>query len=101
MTSRMAPRKSKAKTQVKEVADLAKGWKRCKMTESELLELENNKILQSRAVIQWRAVEEEDHPYEGTHEVVFFAILWSAVLLFPFLSSFNLFCDFGGSNCII
>ena len=68
----MAPRKSKAKAQVEEVAVLAKGWKQCKMTEFEVLELENNKILQSRAVIQWRHAEEKDHPYEGTHEVVLF-----------------------------
>ena len=89
MTSRMAPRKSKAKAQVEEVADLAKGWKRCKMTESELLELENNKILQSRAVIQWRAAEGEDRPYEGTHEVVFCCDFVERGLIVPVFDFFQ------------
>jgi hypothetical protein len=62
----MAPRKTKGKGQVEEVADLPKGWKKCKMLESDVLELENMKILQSRAIIQWRDAEGEDPPYEGT-----------------------------------
>ena len=89
MTSRMAPRKSKAKAQVEEVADLAKGWKRCKMTKSEVLELENNKILQSHAVIQWRHAKVEDCPYEGTHEIALFRDIVERGLAVPVYDSFQ------------
>ena len=68
----MAPRKSKEKVQVEEVPDLAKDWKKCKMTESDVQEMENMMMLQSRALIQWCPAEGEDRPYDGTLEIVIF-----------------------------
>ena len=42
------------------------------MSEAAVQELEDMKLLQSRAVIQWRGAEGEDHPYEGTLETIIF-----------------------------
>ena len=42
------------------------------MSEAAVQELENTKLLQSQAVIQWRAVKGEDRPYKGTLETVMF-----------------------------
>ena len=41
----MAPKKSKSKTQIEEVPDLATGWKKCKMSEAAVQELEDMKLL--------------------------------------------------------
>jgi len=68
----MAHKKSKSKTQIEEVPDLATGWKECKMSKAAVQELEDMGLLQSRAVIQWRPAEGEDRPYEGTFEIVIF-----------------------------
>jgi len=68
----MAPRKSKEKAQVEEIPDLATGLKKCKIIESDLQELEDMKMLQSRALILWCPAKGEDRPYEGTHETVLF-----------------------------
>ena len=43
-----------------------------KMSEAAVQELEDMKLLQSRAVIQWRGAQGEDCPYEGTLETVIF-----------------------------
>ena len=42
------------------------------MSEAAVQELENMGLLQSQAVIQWRACEGEDYPFEGTFETVMF-----------------------------
>ena len=68
----MAPRKSKSKPKIEEIPDLATGWKKCKMSEAAVQELEDMKLLQRRAVIQWRPAEGEGRPYEGTLETVIF-----------------------------
>ena len=48
----MAPKKSKSKLDVEEVADLSMGWRKSKMSEMHVQELEDMKLLQSQAVIQ-------------------------------------------------
>jgi len=47
----MAPKKSKSKLDVEEVADLSMGWRKSKMSEMHVQELEDMKLLQSQAVI--------------------------------------------------
>ena len=47
----MAPRKTKSKVEDEEVPDLATRWKKSKMSEVAVQELEDMKLLQSRAVI--------------------------------------------------
>ena len=68
----MAPKKNKSKLDVEEIPYLATGWRKSKMSEAAVQELENMKLLQSQAVIQWRAAEGEGRPYEGTLETVMF-----------------------------
>ena len=92
----MAPRKSKAKTQVEEVPDLAKGWKKCKMTETDVQELENIKMLQSQALIQWRPAKGQDRPYEGTHGTVLFRDFVECSLAVPISDFFQALLQFWG-----
>ena len=66
----MAPKKSKTKTEV--VKNLAKGWKKCKMTESDITALVDERLLQSHAIIQWHHAVGEDRQYDGTNEIVLF-----------------------------
>ncbi|XP_039822696.1 ras-related protein Rab-2-A-like [Panicum virgatum] len=61
--SKMAPKKSKTKTEV--VKNLAKGWKKCKMTESDITALVDERLLQSHAVIQRHHAVGEDRQYDG------------------------------------
>ena len=68
----MAPKKNKSKLDIEQVPDLSMGWRKSKMSEAAVQELENMKLLQSQAMIQWRAAEGEDRPYEGTFETVIF-----------------------------
>ena len=83
------------------VADLSTGWRKCKMSQAAIQELENMGLLQSQAVIQWRACEGEDYPFKGTLETVIFRDFVNVVLLFLCLNFSMLFCNFGESNCII
>ena len=69
VTFRMAPRKSK---HGEKVETLATGWKKCKLSEGGICSLVDDRILQSRAIIQWRPAEGEDRPYEGTNEINLF-----------------------------
>ena len=66
----MAPKKSKNKAEV--VENLAKCWKKCKMLEFGVTNLVDERLLQTRTVIQWRCAEGKDQPYEGTNEIVLF-----------------------------
>ena len=66
----MAPKKNKSKIQA--VANLSTGWRKNKMSQAAVQELENMGLLQSQTVIQWRAGEGEDYPFEGTLETVIF-----------------------------
>jgi len=68
----MAPKKNKSKVDDEEVADLSMGWRKSKMSEAAVQELEDMKLFQSQAVIQWRAAKGEEYPFEGTFETVMF-----------------------------
>ena len=68
----MAPKKDKSKVEDEAVANLSTGWRKSKMSESVVQELENMGLLQSQAVIQWRVGEREDYPFEGTFETIVF-----------------------------
>ena len=45
---------------------------RAGISETDVQELENMGMLQSRAIIQERSADGEDRPYEGTLEIVIF-----------------------------
>ena len=47
-------------------------WKKCKLSEAGICSLVDDRILQSRAVIQRHSAKGEDRPYEGTNEIVLF-----------------------------
>ena len=68
----MAPKKDKSKVEDEAVANLSTGWCKSKMSQSAVQELENMGLLQSHAVIQWRAGEGEDYTMEGTLETIVF-----------------------------
>ena len=68
----MAPKKNKSKVEEETVANMSTGWRKSKMSESLVQELENMGLLQSQGVIQWRTGEGEDYPMEGTLETVMF-----------------------------
>jgi hypothetical protein len=68
----MLPKKSARGEKGKAVETLASGWKKCKMSESAISTLIEDRLLQSRAIVQWRSAEGEDRPYEGTNEIVLF-----------------------------
>ena len=68
----MAPKKDKSKVEDEAVANLSTCWRKSKMSQAAVQELENMGLLQSHAVIQWREGEGEDYPVEGTLETVVF-----------------------------
>ena len=68
----MAPKKDKSKVEEEAVVNLSTGWRKSKMSESAVQELENLGFLQTQGMIQWRAGEGEDYPMEGTLEIVVF-----------------------------
>ena len=68
----MAPKKNKSKIEEETVANMSTGWRKSKMSESLVQELENLGLLQTQGVIQWCAGEGEDYPMEGTLETVVF-----------------------------
>ena len=68
----MAPKKNKSKIENVAVANLCTGWRKSKMSQAAVQKLENMGLFQSQAVIQWRAGEGEDYPFEGTLETIVF-----------------------------
>jgi len=68
----MAPKKNKSKVEEETIANMSTGWRKSKMPESLVLELENMGLLQSQGVIQCLAGEGEDYSMEGTLETVMF-----------------------------
>ena len=92
----MAPKKSKSKIQVEETPDLATGWKKCKMAEADVQELENLGMLQSHAIIQWRPAEGEDRSYESTFETVIFRDFVQCGLAVPVLDFLHALLHFWG-----
>ena len=92
----MAPKKNKSKLDVEEIPDLATGWRKSKMSDAAVQEMEDMKLLQSRAVIQWRVVEGEDRPYEGTLETVMFRDFVERGLAVPVSEFFHALLQFWG-----
>ena len=90
----MAPKKDKSKLEVEEVPDLSTGWQKSKMSEAAVQELENTKLLQSQAVIQWRVAKGEDRPYEGTFETVIFHDFVECGLAVPISEFFHTLLQF-------
>ena len=68
----MAPKKDKSKVEEDAVDNMSTGWRKSKMSEVAVQELENLGLLQSQGEIQWCAGEGEDYPMEGTLETVVF-----------------------------
>ena len=68
----MAPKKNKSKIEDEAVTNLSTGWRKSKMSQAAVQELENMGLLQSQAVIQWCASEGEEYPFQGTLETVVF-----------------------------
>ena len=53
------------------------------MSEAVVQELETMRLLQSQAMIQWRAGEGEDYPFEGTLETIVFCDFVECGLAIP------------------
>ena len=90
----MAPKKNKSKIEDEAVAELSTGWRKSKMSEAAVQELENMGLLQSKAVIQWRAGEGEDYPFEGTLETVVFRDFVERGLVVPVSEFFHALLQF-------
>ena len=66
------------------------------MSESVVQELENMGLLQSQAVIQWRAGEGDEYPFEGTLEIVVFRDFVERGLALPVSELFYALLQFWG-----
>ena len=64
------------------------------MSQATVQELENMGLLQSQTVIQWRAGEGEEYPFEGTLETVIFRDFVECGLAIPVFEFFHAFCNF-------
>ena len=64
------------------------------MSEAAVQELENMGLLQSQAVIQWRAGEGEDYPFEGTLETIMFCDFVQRGLALPISKFFHALLHF-------
>ena len=90
----MASKKDKSKVEDEAVANLSKGWRKSKMSQAALQELENMSFLQSQAVIQWRTGEGEDYPFEGTLETIVFRDFVERGLVVPVSEFFHALLQF-------
>jgi len=66
------------------------------MSELAVQELENMGLLQTQGVIQWRADEGEDYPFEGTLETVMFHDFVERDLAIPMSEFFHALLQFWG-----
>ena len=92
----MAPKKNKSKLDIEEVADLSTGWRKSKMSEAAVRELEDMKLLQSQAVILWHEAEGEEYPFEGTFEIIMFRDFVERGLAVPISEFFHALLQFWG-----
>ena len=92
----MAPKKDKSKVEEEAVANMSTGWRKSKMSEAAVQELENLGLLQAQGVIQWRAGEGEDYPMEGTLETVVFRDFVKRGLALPVSEFFYALLQFWG-----
>ena len=66
------------------------------MSQAAVQELENMGLLQSQAIIQWRAGEGEDYPFEGTLETVIFRDFVERGLAVPMSEFVHALLEFWG-----
>ena len=92
----MAPKKNKSNIEDEAVANLSTGWRKSKMSQAPMQELENIGLLQSQAVIQWRTGEGEDYPFEGTLETVIFRDFVERGLAVPMSEFVHALLEFWG-----
>ena len=71
MTFWMAPKKCKRQGSEKE-ATIADGWRKSKLSESEISSLVSRRLLRPRAIVQWHLVEGHARPFERVAKVVMF-----------------------------
>jgi len=67
----MAPKKSSRQGTGKE-ATMANGWKKSKLSETEISSLVSHHLLQPRSIIQWQPAEGHNRPFEKVAETVLF-----------------------------
>ena len=92
----MAPKKNKSKVEEGTVANMPTGWRKSKMSESLVRELESMGLLQEQGVSQWRAGEGEDYPMEGTLETIMFRNFVERGLTLPVSEFFYRLLQFWG-----
>ena len=92
----MAPKKDNSKVEDEAAANLSTGWRKSKMSQAAVQEMENMGLLQSQAVNQWRAGEGEEYPFEGTLETVIFHDFVERGLVVPVSKFFHALLQFWG-----
>jgi hypothetical protein len=92
----MAPKKDRSKVEEEAVANMSTGWRKSKMSEAAVQELENLDLLQAEGVIQWCAGEGEDYPMEGTLETIVFCDFVERGFAFPVSEFFYALLQFWG-----
>ena len=92
----MAPKKNKSKVEDEAIANLSTSWRKSKMSQAAVQELENMGLLQTQVVIQWRAGEGEEYPFEGTLETVIFRDFMECGLAVPVSEFFHALLQFWG-----
>ena len=86
VTFRMAPKKSKRQGSEKE-ATIADGWRKSKLTESEISSLVCRRLLRPRSVVEWFSAEGHARLFERVAETVMFKAFVEHGLAIPV-------CDF-------
>ena len=71
VTFRMAPKRSRRQRSEKE-ATVADGWRKSKLTESEISFLVGRWLLRPRSIVQWFSAEGHARPFERVAETVMF-----------------------------
>ena len=94
----MAPKKNKSKIEEGTIANMFIGWRKSKMSESLVRELESMGLLQKQGVSQWRAGEGEDYPKEGTLETIMFRDFVECGLTLPVSKFFYRLLQFWGNS---
>ena len=92
VTFRMAPKKSTKGKDVEPEPTRDEGWLPSKCTESDILSLVDECLLQSQETIKWRSALGHTRPFKETNEIVSLLLLLNAGLEFqPLISSWPFF----------
>ena len=73
---------------------MSTGWRKSKMSESLVRELDSMGLLQEQGVSQWCDGEGEDYPMEGTFETIMFRDFVERGLTLPVSEFFYRFLQF-------